>query len=67
MNEMIDADGVAKVCVHWTRQSEGKWEIVCIPGLEVFGVTMTRSVPFFRSDDIRAVTCPMCLEISRWK
>ena len=36
------------------------WRIACTPGLQDLHGTMQRLEPWQRSEDVRAVTCPMC-------
>lgn len=58
---MILADGTEITTIHYLVQPKFKAPyIACTPGLEDFTAGKYRSSPWIRSDETKAVTCPMC-------
>jgi hypothetical protein len=51
-------DGKEIVLIHFVIQDGTR--IACTPNLEVLSANRFRSVPVIRSDNINAVTCPVC-------
>ncbi len=75
MQEMVLEDGTTLLLIHFLFQSprgvlqitgrpllpsEFTWKIACTPNLMEFGADRSRECPWMRSDDPRAVTCPLC-------
>ena len=36
------------------------WKIACVPNMTQFSASGDRASPWRRSEDVRAVTCPLC-------
>lgn len=80
---MILPDGSGLLLVHFIYQSpEGllrhagiplgpasgdTWKIACAPGTTMLNATENRPFPYQRSDDVRAVTCPLCKDTDEFK
>ncbi len=43
------------------------WKIACVPNLIQMAADRSRAFPWHRSDDSRAVTCPLCKETAAYK
>ena len=59
--KMILADGSEVTVIHFLFHPEfGAERIACMPGLTIFSSGKFRQVPHIRTDDVRAVNCPLC-------
>ena len=47
--------------------SRVRWAMACTPNLIQLHASRGRPVPYVRSDDPRAVTCPGCMQSAEWK
>jgi hypothetical protein len=80
--EMIREDGSVIYLVHFVFKSpkgivrqQGKelnavdptWKIACAPGLVEMEAQATRAFPWMRSDDPRAVSCPLCQRTAEYR
>lgn len=43
------------------------WKIACVPDLMEMSTTATRQCPWQRTDEVRAVTCPLCKDTEVYK
>jgi len=58
---MILADGSEVTVIHFLFHPEfGQSRIACMPNLRVFSASKFRQLPHIRTDDVRAVNCPLC-------
>lgn len=60
---MILEDGSEIACIHYlTRPASNAVTpyIACMPGLKEFSASKTRQQPWMRTQEIEAVTCPVC-------
>ena len=64
---MILEDGSRINLVHFTCKDAGRWIIACSPSLLSQSAIDGRAMPWRRSDDARAVTCPLCKQTPEWK
>ena len=55
----------------WVKPQEGhsfpKWKVACMPGLDLEKDEGSRNHVYRRTDDARAVTCPLCKETAVWR
>jgi hypothetical protein len=62
--EMLLEDGTKVVPVHFLYRPrlatgrKGGWKMACSP--EMYAMMKKEGEPYIRSEDVRAVTCPMC-------
>ncbi len=78
---MILEDGSTLILVHFvyqsprgTTQSEGEpltpektWKVACAPNMVEIAAQTTRSFPYQRTDDARAVSCPACQKTKEFR
>lgn len=57
---MLLEDGSLVHLVHFTYQDGGVWKVACAPNLPCLSSVRGRAMPWRRSDDPRAVNCPLC-------
>lgn len=63
---MLLEDGSQVTPVHFTFQDgAGEWWLACVPTVDLR--TVFRPVPWQRTDEPRAVTCPLCKRTSVFK
>jgi hypothetical protein len=62
--KMVLADGTEIHPIHFAfrHPDDGTWRLACTPGLKELYAHGSREHPYQRSDDSRAVNCPMCKE-----
>ena len=61
---MFDANGSTRVVVHLELPGGA---LACLPGMKGLEATPTRTWPYQRSDDPRAVSCRLCRETDAYK
>lgn len=82
LDPFVQPDGTSFVPVHFlyrsprgTAKLEGAplgpvlpatWKVACMPYLGEIDPDNCRALPFQRSEDFRAVTCPRCLETEEY-
>ena len=57
--DQVNEKGATITLIHFTFSLENRWRIACMPG-KVDLHTTEGHENYHRSNDIRAVTCPVC-------
>lgn len=60
---MFNPDGTKFAPVHWLVRIKGEWRIACNPNCADLATKPDRQRPWLRTDERRAVTCPLCLAV----
>jgi hypothetical protein len=61
LDTIVSEEGGETVLVHFARRRGDSWTVACTPNLAELHAANGRLTPWHRSDDPRAVTCPLCI------
>jgi hypothetical protein len=60
-------DGTEVTLIHFLCETKDGLRLACTPNLEVLCASRIRHIPHMRSEEITAVTCPICKRTNEFK